>query len=429
MSSIREQLLGFVAELRAAGVRISVGETLDAMRAVAAAGLGRTRMREALAAALVKDEADRFAFDEVFVRFFGGSGARAGERHKRPGRQPSAAHGSGRGLEPGERGGKRASEHEPRGTNAAKPMAAGAPSKTQAPDGEQDKEPSTPEGSDESKAHPDAATRLGEDGKGPRQDESWWPDSQADEAGPGIEAGRRARMRAAERTPFALYSDLDYELARETLAPLARRFRVRLSRRLRHARAGRIDFRRTIRAAIQRGGALCDLRFRARRPRHIDLLILADVSGSVRYAATLMMELVAGASECFRRVRSFVFVDRLAEADFEDGYLLMTPALDLYARSDFGRVLGELWERRAELLGRATLLVIMGDGRNNRRPARVDLLRDIARLCRAAVWLIPEPRERWGTGDSAIHQYAREVDALLPSGNLLELERALEKIA
>ncbi len=425
MTSIREQLLGFVAELRAAGVRISVGETLDAMRAVAAAGLGRTRMREALAAALIKDEADRPAFDEVFVRFFGGSGAREGERHKRPGRQPSAAHGSGRGLEPGERGGKPASEHEPRGTNAAKPMPAGVPSKTQAPD----REPPTLKESRESKTQADAAARSGEDGKGQRQDESWWPDSQAEEAGPGIEAGRRARMRAAERTPFALYSNLDYELARETLAPLARRFRVRLSRRLRHAHAGRIDFRRTIRAAIQRGGALCDLRFRARRPRHIDLLILADVSGSVRYAATLMIELVAGARECFRRVRSFVFVDRLAEADFEAGYLLMTPALDLYARSDFGRVLGELWERRAELLGRATLLVIMGDGRNNRRPARADLLRDIARLCRAAVWLIPEPRERWGTGDSAIHQYAREVDALLPSGNLLELERALEKVA
>ncbi len=144
-------------------------------------------------------------------------------------------------------------------------------------------------------------------------------------------------------------------------------------------RAGRLDFRRTIRASIQRGGALSDLRFRARRPRHIDLVILADISGSVRYSSTLMLELIAGAANFFRRVRSFVFIDRLAEAEFEQKHLVMTPPLDLYARSDFGRVLGELWERRGELLNRATVLVIMGDGRNNRRPARADLLREMGR--------------------------------------------------
>jgi uncharacterized protein with von Willebrand factor type A (vWA) domain len=71
--------------------------------------------------------------------------------------------------------------------------------------------------------------------------------------------------------------------------------------------------------------------------------------------------------------------------------------------------------------------VILGDGRNNRRPARADLLRDLRRLCHAVVWLIPEPEERWGMGDSAIHQYAREVDSLYRCSNLSELERSLER--
>jgi len=52
----------------------------------------------------------------------------------------------------------------------------------------------------------------------------------------------------------------------------------------------------------------------------------------------------------------------------------------------------------------------------------------MALMCRAAVWLIPEERERWGTGDSAIFQYAREVAALLPSRDLRELESALLKM-
>jgi len=139
--------------------------------------------------------------------------------------------------------------------------------------------------------------------------------------------------------------------------------------------------------------------------------------------------LIAGARRCFRRVRSFVYIDRIAEADFEDNHLVMTPALDLYARSDFGRVLTELWRRREELLGRATLLVIMGDARNNRRPARADLLREIARGCRAVIWLNPEELSRWGTGDSAIGSYGREVRALLPSRNLRELEAGLLRVS
>jgi len=254
-------------------------------------------------------------------------------------------------------------------------------------------------------------------------------DAHGESPNPGVDAARVARLRAIERMPFDRFSDLDYDEARDALAPLIRRFRIRLGRRLRLAKTGRIDFRRTIRAAMQRGGALLDLKFRARRPRHVDLVILADISGSVRYAAQLMLELMAGARGSFRRVSSFVYVDHLAEADFENRHLVMTPALDLYARSDFGRVLGELWQRRTGLLTRSTIVVIMGDGRNNRLPARADVIREIARTCRAVVWLNPEDPARWGTGDSAIKQYAREVKAVVPSRNLRELQLALAAIA
>ncbi|HMD03669.1 MAG TPA: VWA domain-containing protein [Candidatus Binatus sp.] len=253
-------------------------------------------------------------------------------------------------------------------------------------------------------------------------------DARDESPAPGIDAARVARLRAIERRPFDHYSILDYDEAREALAPLIRRFRIRLGRRLRLAKRGKIDFRRTIRAAMQRGGAMIDLNYRARRPRHVDLVILADISGSVRYAAQLMLELMAGARECFRRVSSFVYVDHLAEADFEQGHLVMTPPLDLYARSDFGRVIGELWQRRTGLLTRATLVVIMGDARNNRLPARADVIREIARVCRGVVWLNPEDPARWGTGDSAIKQYAREVSAVAPSRNLRELQAALAAI-
>ncbi len=412
MSTLSSELLRFIAALRSAGVRISVAETIDAMNAVAAAGIERARMREALSAALIKDEADRPLFEQVFAAFFKPAGGARGTGHERAGDKSSAAAGSGLSTGESFRAGRTRAEPRPHEHVGQRRLRTDRPS----------------ENADEAAPARDSNKHHGAARAEARADQAASREHTVAE-GSETEAGRAARLRALEAAPFSRYSDLEYEEASEALAMLARRFRVRLGRRLGIARMGRLDFRRTIRASLQRGGALSDLRFRARRPRRIELVILADISGSVRYAAALMLQLVAGAEAFFRRVRSFVYIDRLAEADFEDGHLVMTPTLDLYARSDFGRVLAELRDRYSNLLNRATVLVILGDGRNNRRPARADLLREIARLCRAVVWLIPEERERWGTGDSAIFQYAREVTTLVPSRNLRELEEALTRVA
>jgi uncharacterized protein with von Willebrand factor type A (vWA) domain len=416
MIPLREQLIRFVTELRAAGIRVSVAESIDAMNAVAAAGLEQIRMREALAAALVKDEADRVAFDRIFGRFFSAPPSDAkGRRHpEHPGQMESAASGKGR---PGE-------TPQPSVVPYAAPPRATVPSKP--PQEIRRKQ-------DERQRSTESAPR--EEGKRRKlaEERAGRAETAGQQAVPGEDAGseakRLARLREIERTPFEAYTDFTFEEASAALALLKRRFRARLGRRLLLARAGRIDIRRTIRAAIQRGGALADLRFRARRPRHVDLLILADVSGSVRYAAELTLALAAGARDCFRRVRSFVYIDHLAEADFEQGHLVTAGAIDLYARSDFGRVLAELWERRADYINRQTLVVIFGDARNNRRPARAELLREISRAARAVVWLNPEDPARWNTGDSVIGQYARAVTELHAARNLHELERALVRAA
>jgi len=422
MTALREQLVRFIAALRSAGVRISVAESIDAMNAVAAAGIERGRMHEALAATLIKDEADREIFDQSFNRFFAAPARVRGEHPDSRGAQVSAASGRGR---PGENPAAR-DDAPPRKSDEPREGAGSERDDSSSPREEQS-EKKTQSGRKNAESGRDSARAEAEQSSDRHQRDQ--AGTQAESAEPGIDAARIARIRSIERRPFEKFSDLDYDEARDALAPLIRRFRIRLGRRLRLARTGRIDFRRTIRAGLQRGGALVDLNFRARRPRHLDLVILADISGSVRYAAQLMLELIAGAHGCFRRVSSFVYVDHLAEADFEQGHLVMTPALDLYARSDFGRVLSELWARRAGLLTRATIVVIMGDGRNNRLPARADLVREIARSCRGVVWLNPEDPARWGTGDSAIKQYAREVTALVPSRSLRELQAALVRIA
>src|SRR5213594_943258 len=85
MARMRERILAFVHALRAAGTRVSVAESLDAVRAVAAVGVERDLLREALAAAVVKDERDRPAFDRLFAAHFPlvGAGPTPGRKRRR----------------------------------------------------------------------------------------------------------------------------------------------------------------------------------------------------------------------------------------------------------------------------------------------------------------------------------------------------------
>ncbi|MFZ0890146.1 MAG: hypothetical protein WA005_17015, partial [Candidatus Binataceae bacterium] len=232
MTTIREQLIRFIDLLRERGVRISVAETIDAMNAVAAAGIERTAMREALAATLIKDEADRPAFDESFASFFRAPIAEPGRIEEGTTREGVAGRGRGENI-----------PLKPRPIEPPEPKASAQAPRPEAEKPEnklrEEKPPTEEEAAEKREQKGENAERAPEARRQERGDQG---------AHAGIEAQHHARLRAAERKPFACYSDLDYELAREALGLLARRFRVRMGRRMRMARRGRVDFRRTIRA-------------------------------------------------------------------------------------------------------------------------------------------------------------------------------------
>jgi uncharacterized protein with von Willebrand factor type A (vWA) domain len=208
---------------------------------------------------------------------------------------------------------------------------------------------------------------------------------------------------------------------------LGARLRGRLARRERQARRGRLDFRRTIRASMSTGGVPVRPRRRTRRPGRPDLVALCDLSGSVAAASELLLGLLAPAAGFFRRIHLFAYVDRLCPVSIESGHVAPGGPLDLHARSDFGRVLAELWERERPLLTRTTLLLVLGDARNNRLPPRTDLLRAVRDRVQRLVWLNPEPRGRWDTADSVVRLYAPACDAMLECTDLGTLVRAVKR--
>jgi hypothetical protein len=368
---VRARVHGLIGELRAAGVAVSTGETLDAMHAVAVTGVERERLREALAATLVKDEGDRPAFDEVFERCFP-LPVPDGPRRRRRHRPAEAAEGAGTGR-------RRSPPNE-------------APS------------PGSPALADavgDSRSGTDPAPVMR---RGPRHR--------------GADERRRRPFRELAAGEVGELCELAALLAQ----PLARR----VARRWQATRHGPVDLRRTLRAATATGGVPLRLARRRRRPTPPDLVALCDLSGSVAAASELLLALLAPARRYFRRVELYAYVDRLCPITIERGRLVPDGTLDLHARSDFGRVLAGLQARHPRL-GPNALLLVLGDARNNRRPPRADLLRALGRHARQVLWIVPEPRSRWNTGDSVLAAYARWCDAVFEAADLDGLVRAVRQ--
>ena len=370
---MREVLTEFLQEVRAAGIPVSLAEGIDALRAAAAAGVERERLREALAAAMVKDEIDRPAFDEVFGRFFSSG------RPRRAKKKRVAAGGAAAGAGKGE------------------PSSVGTPKRADRP-------------------HRPAPQPI-------REHEQRAGERRAD-----LDR-RRARRRLLAK-PFRELDPLEAEELSALADEIASRFQGRMRRRLcPAARHGRLDFRRTLRRSIEHGGAALELELRRRRPGRIDVVALCDVSGSVRHATDFFVALLGPCAELLRSLRVFAFIDHAVPATIEAGRLIPETAMDFHAFSDLGQTLVELELNYASALTRSTLLLVLGDARNNRRPARADVLGRLRSRVRAVWWLAAEPRARWGTGDSAIELYRPHCDAVLECADAGSLLAALDRLA
>lgn len=416
---MRAQLTSFVQALRAAGVRISVAETLDAMVAVRAAGIEPRVLREALSATLVKDEADRSCFDDLFDSHFTAHSLLEAARRRRNRRGPlggdpaagSAASGGGATGS----GSARPPESTP---SERSPQSARTGARPDRREATPVRPPPSPrrEPTNEPKSKPIQHTSTDR------------PEQRAIEPGrspEGARASGQARGRQLHAVPFRELEPFELGRARQLARELGRRFLARASRRERAQRRGRADIRRTIRASLARGGALIDIKMRGRRPGRPRLVALCDVSGSVAMASELLLELLSSCEGAFSRVTRFAFVDRLVPIGLENGHIVPEGPLDLFARSDLGAVLGDLERDHAELLDRSTVLLVLGDGRNNYRPPRADLLKRLAARARAVVFIIPEARERWNTGDSALAAYTPTSNLMLEAVTIGGLARAL----
>lgn len=453
-----EVLQELVAAVRRAGLRVGTSEALDAQRAAAAVGLAdRHALRAALGASLVKRAEDQAAFLRVFDRFFrADTDGRAGaldllraeglseddlrELARRFELSQQGGAGGG-GLAALLEGGAELDQRVEEALRAARVSAMVSPMQvglfsTRALDAL-------------------GASRLDDelaaltDGLDPRA---------AEVLARSLEALRR-RVRAAVREDFArrnpdrLARSRADRLEREAFVRLDEDeiaqvetavqrlgviLRDRMERNRRRRRHGRLDVRATARAAARTGGVPFAPVFRRRRRQRPKIVLLCDVSDSVRAAARFLLVLVYTMQEAFSRTRSFVFVGDVGETTALFDACPIEEAVErafrgdtvsVGASSDYGRSFVAFVERHLDALDPRTTLVILGDARNNRNPPEVDALRRMRERSARVVWLNPEPRPSWGVGDSEMERYLPFVTLAAPVRNLGELRDAVARLA
>ena len=221
--------------------------------------------------------------------------------------------------------------------------------------------------------------------------------------------------------------------------PLARQLARRVAQRRRLQRRGRLDVRRTMRRSLGSGGVPLYPAYRRRRASKADVVVLCDLSGSVAEFAQFTLTLVHALHHELARLRSFVFVDGVAEVtDLIDGagdlpdphHLLRRPGVVAAdGHSDYGRAFERFWAAHAPtVLTAGTTLIVTGDARTNFRGAGLEAFRLMTEQARRTYWLNPEPRADWDHGDSCMGDYAPACSAVFEVRSLRQLADAVINI-
>lgn len=237
--------------------------------------------------------------------------------------------------------------------------------------------------------------------------------------------------------PFASLGEGEVDEVRRAVRELSQRLCGAERLRARRARRGKIDPQRTLRHSLRTGGVPFQPARRARRRDKPRLMVLCDVSESVRVASRFMLEFVCAAQDLFDRTRSFVFVSELAETTELFEALPTNVALERIHRgevvsrahnSNYGRVLRTFAERHGRDVDRRVTLVILGDGRTNYFADEAEIVRRLRDRAQALLWLCPEGPDAWGTGDSAMLRYAAASTKVLVARTARELEAAAREV-
>ena len=454
-----KRMVDFIRVLRAAGVRISLAESLDAMRGVELVGVAdRELFQAALRATLVKESHDQSTFDYFFPLYFG---SLAPPMQNIPSQLPpeqqqalqealQALMGDAQALRELLRqlleGQPFSSSQLEQGAQQTGLDQADDITQRQWFERRMQRQMNTQQLQQLIQQLLEQLERMGMDAEAReqlremlQQNARGLSDQVRNFTGASL-AERMADREPEERqdlldVPFTRLSDSEVDAIRDEIRRLAARLRSRAALRQRRARAGTLDTRRMMRANMRYDAVPIELRYRTRHVRPC-LVLICDISTSMRYCAEFLLTLIYELQDQVARTDSFVFISDLVDismvfAEHEPMRAVekvLTENRPGHYNTDLGASLATFRRDHFSRLTHKTTVIILGDGRNNYNDPRVDLALEMRRRGRRVIWFNPEPQALWGSGDSDMHLYAQAASAVYKVSTLRELAAAVDRI-
>jgi len=238
--------------------------------------------------------------------------------------------------------------------------------------------------------------------------------------------------------PLSSIEKRDYYSMHLIIQKMVKRLNDIHSRKKKNFRHGQLDFKKTLRKNITYGGPLFEIAWKTKKIDRPDIVVLCDVSRSVRMVVRFFLLFLYSLNETIVKIRSFIFCNNLIEVSSvfdrhtveEAVEILQTgEGLDIgLSRTNYGEALCDFKAMYMDTVSAKTTVIILGDGRNNYFEPEIQILRLIHERAKRLIWLNPETRPFWGTGDSEMHHYGTLCDLVRECNTLNHLERIISDI-
>ena len=245
------------------------------------------------------------------------------------------------------------------------------------------------------------------------------------------------KMRSLADKSFYYLTEDEIRKMKEAVAKLAQRLKQVIAIRRKHAKKGRFDLQQTLRKNLQYGGVPFKIVLDKKKKEKPQVVILCDVSDSVRNVSRFMLQFVYSIQDLYSRVRSYIFVADLGEVTrlFEDNDIhsaidlsLRGNIINIYAHSDFGRAFRTFHRDHFSIINKRTTVIVLGDARNNYNLPHEWVVRELQQRAKQVIWLNPESKLTWGFGDSEMDRYAPYCSMVEECRNLNQLYRVIDRL-
>ncbi|MEJ2200756.1 MAG: VWA domain-containing protein [Desulfuromonadaceae bacterium] len=233
------------------------------------------------------------------------------------------------------------------------------------------------------------------------------------------------------------FSREEIEAMEDAVSKMILRLKKDIRRVKNRENRGKIHVIRTIQRNYRSGMVPFLLELRRRRKEKPRLVVFCDVSFSVSHASKFMLLLLHTLHNRIMDVRSFVFNEDLAEITemlSNSPINTMMEAIDsgkivdLDANTNYGKVLLTFKDKFLDNLRGKPAVIFLGDARNNYHKSNDWVLERVREKVGYMLWLTPEEKTLWKRGDCLIETYGRYCDNVEFVKNVEELNDIVEDL-